>query len=198
MDYKNGKIYSIRSYQTEDVYIGSTCQPLFKRLYDHRNNYKRYLNNKYHYVTSFEIIKLDDNYIELIELFPCNCKDELFKREGEIIREMDCVNKTIAGRSMKEYYENNKDKIKEYVKEYRENNKDKINEYNKDYRENNKDKINEYRKNNKDKMKEYQLNYYENNKNKINQKIKCDICNIEIYKRGLKKHENSIKHLNNL
>ena len=34
---------------------------------------------------------------------------------------------------MKEYYENNKDKIKEYKKEYNENNKDKLKEYKKEY-----------------------------------------------------------------
>ena len=38
-------------------------------------------------------------------------------------------------------------RCKECVKQYRENNKDKIREYQKEYRENNKDKIREYREN---------------------------------------------------
>jgi hypothetical protein len=63
----------------------------------------------------------------------------------------------------KEYYENNKDKIKKGKKEYRENNKDKIKEYDKEYKQNNKDKVKEYGKeyrgNNKDKMKEYNKEY---------------------------------------
>ncbi len=43
----------------------------------------------------------------------------------------------IEGRTPKEYYNDNKDK----VKEYRENNKDKIKEFKKEYYENNKDRI---------------------------------------------------------
>jgi len=79
--YKNGKIYTLRSNQTDKFYIGSTCLPLYKRLYKHRNNYNEYLKNNKHYLTSFEIIKLKDCYIELLEDFPCNNKNELEKRE---------------------------------------------------------------------------------------------------------------------
>ena len=49
-------------------------------------------------------------------------------------------------RIQKEYYEKNKDKIKEYEKEYYEKNKDKIAKQKKEYREKNKDKIKEYEK----------------------------------------------------
>ena len=52
----------------------------------------------------------------------------------------------------KEYYENNKDQIKEKNKKYYENNKEKILEQQKEYRENNKDQILEQQK-----------EYYENN-----------------------------------
>jgi len=142
MDYKNGKIYSIRSHQTDDIYYGSTTQTLTKRLSKHKGNFKLWKENKYNYVSSFEIIKYDDCYIELVENFPCNNKDELHKREGEIIRANPCVNKNIPGRTIKEYKEDNKEKIIEYNKQYNENNKDKL----KEYRENNKEKINEYKK----------------------------------------------------
>lgn len=71
----------------------------------------------------------------------------------------------------KNYYENNKDRIKEIKKRYRENNKDQIREYQKQYRENNKDKIKDWYDNNKDKIKEYNRNYYKEyyyeNKDKI-------------------------------
>ena len=203
MDYKNGKIYSIRSYQTDDVYIGSTCSPLSKRLWGHKNDYKQYLNDKTNYTSSFEIIKFDDNYIELIELFPCGSKDELHKREGEIIRQTDnCVNKRIAGRSQKEYELDNRDKILEKQKIYRENNRDKILEY----YENNKDKFKEKNKNyyetNKNKILEKEKEYYQTNKDKILEnhkiKIKCDICNIEICKGSLRRHEQSLKHIKNV
>ena len=121
MNYQNGKIYTIRSYQTDNVYYGSTTQPLSKRLSKHKETYKRYQNEKYHYVTSFEIIKYEDCYIELYENCPCNSKAELEKREGECIRSNECVNKCIPCRSSRQYYLVNKDKIKKYYEDNKEN-----------------------------------------------------------------------------
>lgn len=97
MSYKNGKIYTLRSYQTDDVYYGSTTQPLSKRLSGHKAKYKCWQSGKYHYMSSFEIIKFDDCYIELYEDYPCNSKSELDRREGEIIRAEDnAINKHIT------------------------------------------------------------------------------------------------------
>ena len=126
MNYQNGKIYTIRSYQTDNVYYGSTTQPLSKRLSTHKRHCKLWQNKKYCYVTSFEIVKYTDCYIELVENYPCNSKAELEKREGECIRSNECVNKCIPGRSSKQYHEDNKDKMHIRQKQYRENNKEKI------------------------------------------------------------------------
>jgi len=153
MGYENGKIYVLRSNQTDDVYIGSTTQPLYKRIYQHKKDYKYWKNGKYSYVSSFELIKYDDVYIELLEECPCKNKMELCRREGELIRSMNCINKDIAGRTINEWREDNKEKIKEYYQE----NKDKIKMKNEKYIEANKDKIKirtkEYRETNKDKLK---------------------------------------------
>lgn len=90
-DYQNGKIYAIRSPQTNKIYIGSTTQPLRKRLWDHKNdNYNPNRTEKI--CTSKKIMDLGDYYIELLENFPCNTKEELNKREGELQRFHDCVN----------------------------------------------------------------------------------------------------------
>ena len=128
MDYKNGKIYTIRSFETDKYYIGSTTQSLSKRLSKHKNDYKVYLNGKFNNITSFEIIKYDDCYIELLEAYPCKSKDELTKREGELIRlhKNDIVNKRIEQRTKKQYQQDNKEKIAEHKKQYRQDNKDKI------------------------------------------------------------------------
>ena len=142
-NYQNGKIYSLRSHQTDDVYIGSTTLSLAVRKAGHRNKYKQYLNGKYCFVTSFNIIKFDDCYIELIENYPCDSKNELERREGELIREMDCVNKFVAGRTKKEYLEANKKAIAEQKKEYRERNKKAIAEQKKEYQERNKERLKE-------------------------------------------------------
>lgn len=143
MNYNNSKIYSIRSNQTDKIYIGSTTQSLSKRFSKHNCDYKSYLLGKYHYVTSFEICKYDDSYIELIEEFSCNNVEQLCKREGELIRSYNCVNKCIAGRSVKEYYEDNKDKIIQNNQIYNKNNIDKHNKSSKKYRETHKNIINE-------------------------------------------------------
>ncbi len=77
----------------------------------------------------------DNWYIELFENFPCNSKEELNKREGEIIREIGTVNKQIAGRTDKEWYKDNKERILKQRKENYNTNKDKLKEHGKKYRE---------------------------------------------------------------
>lgn len=145
-DYQKGKIYAIRSYQTDDVYIGSTCKKLSARMADHRSDYRRYGINKANYITSFRLLEYEDNYIELIENCPCDSKDELNRKEGYYIRnDENCVNKQIAGRTRKEYREDNKEKAVEYNKIYREENKEKIREHKKIFREENKEKIREHK-----------------------------------------------------
>ena len=54
---------------------------------------------------------INDWYIELYENFPCDNKEQLNNREGKVIREIATLNKNIAGRTMKEYYETNKENI---------------------------------------------------------------------------------------
>jgi hypothetical protein len=137
--YARGKIYSLRSHQTDDIYIGSTIDILPKRLYQHKKEYERYMNGNRHYVSSYEIIPYEDCYIELIENFPCNSKAELERKEGEHIRATQCVNKFIAGRTPKEWYEDNKEQILLKKKQYHEANKEQILLKRKEYDEANKE-----------------------------------------------------------
>ena len=119
VNYNNSKIYKIVSSQTDKVYVGSTTKNrLSQRRAKHREDYRRYLNKKYHYITSFDIVKYDDAEIILIEAFPCETKDELHKRERYWIENTNnCVNKYVPTRTQKEYREKNKEKIKEYRNE---------------------------------------------------------------------------------
>jgi len=122
MDYSNGKIYTIRSSQTDKYYIGSTTTSLAKRFSSHKSCYKNGRKD----ITSVEIVKYDDAYIELLEDYPCGSKNELNKREGQLIRQYknECVNKFISGRTRKEYkkeyYIDNSEKLKEQMRLYRE------------------------------------------------------------------------------
>jgi len=106
-DYNLGRIYKLESYQTTKIYIGSTCQPLCERLAGHKSSYKRFQKQKCGLITSFELVQYDDVRITLIEYYPCDTKEQLLAREGHWIKELQCVNKRIAGRSQKEWVEQN-------------------------------------------------------------------------------------------
>jgi hypothetical protein len=101
VNYQNGKIYCIRSRSRPDlVYVGSTANTLSKRFGGHKAS---------NTCSSKQIIDVGDAYIELIEEYPCENKEQLFRREGQIMRSMVCVNHNIAGRTSKEYYQDNKE-----------------------------------------------------------------------------------------
>ena len=159
-DYQNSKIYRLWSVDTDKIYIGSTTQKLCNRLAKHKSSHNSCCSK-----TLFEIS--DNVKIELIELYPCNSREELNKREGELIRSMECVNRCIAGRTKKEYNKEYSDEHKEQMKEYREANKEKIAKLKKEYYVENIEKIKEYNEANKDKKKEYNNEYYQKNKAKI-------------------------------
>ena len=212
--YSEGKIYKIESHVGDMVYYGSTTKKrLCDRMTFHRSGYNRWLKGKCNMVMAFKLFKqygIENCKIVLIENCPCESKDELTSREAYFIRNFDCVNKHIPGRTHKEYYEDNKDKMLKYGKEYREVNKDKILDKAKEYREDNKDKIKQYYKYNKNKIleqvKEYyednknkileqKKQYYEDNKNKILEKYTCE-CGSVCCMGAKAKHERTKKHLN--
>ncbi len=142
MEYQHGKIYTIRSHQTNRYYIGSTNhKTLAQRLGKHRGNYKEYLNNTRRYVSSYEILQYTDHYIELLEIYPCNTKVELYRREGELIRQYrsDVVNILIAGGKTVE-------QMAEYQKQYRLDNIVHIKGLGKQYNIDNKEKSRVYHK----------------------------------------------------
>jgi len=166
-----GRVYSIRSHQTTDIYIGSTTQILSKRMSDHRRDYKRYSNNKMNYISSYKIVQYEDSFIELIFEEEFQSVDALHKKEGEYIRSIDCVNRNVAGRTVKEYYEEHKPQILEQKKQYYEDNRAlKLNN------------ATQYYEDHKEIVKE---------KHKIQYTCKCgSICRISDKKR----HERSQKH----
>ena len=166
-DYSKGKIYCIRSFQTDDVYIGSTTQTLAQRLGKHKVSYKLYLKGKGKYVTAYKILKYHDYYIELITLYPCSCKAELEAEEGKFIREWNCVNKTIIGRTQKQWRFDNREKLKEQKKQYYIDNIDK--------------------------KKEYDKQYYIDNKERKKQKLTC-ICSCNIRRGNIRTHQKTKKH----
>ncbi len=189
--YKNGKIYTIR-YRGDDslIYVGSTCLPLYKRWYNHKQTCFN-INNKEYNRTLYQKIRETDDfdnwYIELYEEYCCDNKEQLLKREGEVIRELGTLNKKIEGRNKKERYEDNKEKLSKYHKGYYQDNKETII-----------DRMKEYRDQNRERIREKDNENYSKNKEKIREKQKmktiCE-CGCEIVKITLKRHQQSKKHL---
>jgi len=118
-NYQNGKIYKVVCSESNRFYIGSTVQPLSKRLSGHKCSSKRkncmtrdFINPK----------------IYLIEDYPCQRKEELLMRERFFFELLNCVNKKspiqdkekriIRHRETSQInYEKNREKILERNKE---------------------------------------------------------------------------------
>jgi len=179
MDYKNGKIYVIRNHCNDFVYVGSTTQSLSRRFSWHKKTMNSKRCCKLQIYKAFNELGIENFYIELLELFPCSCRDELRTREGYYIRKFDSFkngyNMRIEGRTKKDYYQDNKQDIADYKKVYYKANIEKS----KQYRELNKDKINQ-----KSKI------YYEENKQKFN----CE-CGGKYTKPSKSRHLKTKKHL---
>ena len=112
-DYNKAKIYTIRNKNDDKlIYVGSTCKKyLSDRMRNHRADSKKNPNTLF-----YNLVKdWNDWYIELYENFPCENKDELTKREGEVIRDIGTLNKKRAGLNLPHII--NGDKT-EYQKEY--------------------------------------------------------------------------------
>jgi len=90
--YQKGKIYKIVCKVTNKIYVGGTCEKyLSDRLKGHRLAYKYKKDVPNYYCSVFEVLKNNDYYIELIENYPCTCKDELSRRERHYIETLENV-----------------------------------------------------------------------------------------------------------
>ena len=122
VDYSNGKIYRVEpicEHLENEVYYGSTSQArLCVRWAGHKRDYK------YKHKTTLACILFDKFGVEncnitLVELFPCETKDELNSREGWYHRNVPCVNRYIAGRSKADYRQDNRILINDRQREMR-------------------------------------------------------------------------------
>jgi hypothetical protein len=214
MDYQNGKIYKITNCIDDEVYVGSTCQSLSKRYSKHKDT----ICLKPHFYLYQHMVKLgiDRFCITLIEDYPCSNKTELRQREGKFIREQGTLNQRVEGRTDKQFYQDNRDKIIEERRQYVQENKEKLKEKGKEYYQNNREKRCEYSKeywnknidtrkqknteyyhSNTDKVKETQKKYREENKEKLKirktEKIECDICKSTVQRSYMFKHKKTDK-----
>lgn len=170
--YKRGKIYTIRNIADDTmIYVGSTINTLPKRFNRHKEQCKSGQScSLYNYITDNDWVGW---YIELFEAYNCNNRDELVRKEGEVIRKIGTINKNIAGRTNKEWYEENKEAKLEQHKKWYQDNKEVMLKYAKKYYKDNNEVLLEKRK----------------------EKICCDICGALILKVCLKRHKRSTKCL---
>ena len=164
-----GIIYKLECCITGEVYYGSTQQSLSKRMSEHKSSYKHWKEGKTNYTTSYQIIDRGNYSYSLIEIVECEDRKQLEQRERFYIENNECINKCVVGRTVKEYYEANKEAILEYKRAYREANKEAIKELKKEYYQVNKDKRKAYDKAYNEANKDHRKAYYEANKEHRNE-----------------------------
>ncbi len=125
-NFQKAKIYKITNDYNDDVYIGSTCNSLVRRYIQHKSDSK---NEKYQNRPLYKLmneIGFERFRIQLIEDYPCEDKYQLRQKEGDYIKSIGTMNLLQAGRTCKEYRDDNKEKYEEWKKQYYEINKDSI------------------------------------------------------------------------
>ena len=166
-DYSKSKIYQIKNVLDDDIYVGSTTEPLAIRMTKHRHGAQR---NPCTLHTKMRELGPKAFFIELIEEYPCTSKQELNAREGHFIKERGTLNDKVAGRSPGEYYNDFKPQRLAYAAQYRAAHDRKT--YDAQYRAEHKDK----------------------KKEQANVKVECDKCGKCILKYNLARH-NRTQHI---
>ena len=135
MDYKNSRIYRIICDNTNEMYIGSTCQSLSKRLAKHVSHLKLWKKGKSRFISSFPLLERGNYKIVLIEEYPCENKEQLCLRERHYIEQYpECVNRMRRPiisidekkESVHKWLLENKENYQNYSKQYLIDNRDEL------------------------------------------------------------------------
>ena len=189
VNYSKGKIYKLVNSVDNEIYIGSSCSRLSSRKAEHKIMSKRKPNYRvYEHLNS---IGWDNVSIILVENVNCQNREQLLMRERYYIDLLKpSLNKVIPLRTVKEYYEENKEKLVEQSKKYYNQNKEHIAQRRKQYYNANKNNLLEKCK-----------TYREKNKNVISEKgkekIRCCYCDVNISKSNISQHIKRNKHIKN-
>ena len=112
-----GMIYVIKNTVNNMLYVGSTSGELNIRMKQHLRDMYKHPNIKLY--RAMKEFQPSNFYINLLEEFACENIRQLRKQEGKYIRIIKPeLNKNIAGRSVEEYKEDNKDALRVYRKLY--------------------------------------------------------------------------------
>lgn len=151
-DYSKSKVYRLHCADGH-YYVGSTTSSLSTRLQGHKNMSRKEASRVYRHINELGWDKVS---IILIEEFSCESRDQLRRREHEIIQvsrdDPLCLNTYAAYRSpeerkaycadlSKQHNADNRENLREYRKKYRQDNKDALAEYFKQYREQHRERL---------------------------------------------------------
>lgn len=147
-----GYIYKIQSNCGKVLYIGSTITKLNRRFNTHKHNncsISKYLNDtNYTFSNKCELIKeyevVDRKHLLAYEqLYINKFKKNINTRDafGLLKKQKDKEYREANNKYYKDYYESNKDTIKQKSKEYREANKNRIKQYKKEYYQKSKEQL---------------------------------------------------------
>ena len=175
VNYQNGKIYIVRNSVNDLTYIGSVCQSLSQRMAQHRVDTKKNKMNHMKLHKLMNELNVENFYIELMEYYPCNTREELFKKEGECIRQhKPMLNSKIQGRTDKEYREDIRDELLMKKKKHYEQNREHYIQKAKENYEANKEHIDAKRRERYDKKKDEiiakEIKRYNEKKDEINER----------------------------
>jgi hypothetical protein len=114
----NGKVYKIISNNSDKIYIGSTGFGIEDRLSKHMLDYEFYEKNKYHYCSSYEVLRQGECKILLLE--ENISKKDLLCKESEYINANveKCVN-IIDPLTKGKIYDNDEEKHKRRMVRYK-------------------------------------------------------------------------------
>lgn len=197
--YNNSKIYKMVDQVNGYFYIGSTCNPLSKRLYRHKCDAKKHPEQKnYKY---FNEIGFDNVKIVLIEEHYLENREQLIREEDKVIQmylhDEKCLNSIRAFVTPEEarakYGEQRKIRYQEHKEEELATNKK--------YRDLNRDAIIQQKrmayKNNRTELLEQQKKYYKDHIDEIherrNKQLLC-ACGEAYSYSNKKRHERCKKH----
>lgn len=116
--------YEILCLTTNLTYIGSTHQPLERRISVHKCSYHAYKAGRCSYYSSFEIIKNGNWVVNILETVDDMSSIDRYEREFywlSLFKDRS-VNSNTPSRSAKQYYRDNKTKILNRMKnKYQDN-----------------------------------------------------------------------------
>lgn len=176
--YQRGKIYSMTG-DDGHYYIGSTTMSLTDRFGHHKEFSKTHDTRVYEYCKR---VGWKNITMELLEDYPCNSSEELHEREEyhlAPVRENPlCLNVNRAfltpdARKMavKQYYEENREKILTYHVRYREEHPDRIADYQASYKASRREELAEkqraYAKEHKEELRITQKEYRDSHKEEL-------------------------------